>query len=60
MAQNGGRLYGLFDELPMCLSSFNTLSKNVKVGDSRELQDFFSLCNGKSKRERERLVLCNF
>ena len=43
MAQNGGRLYGLFDELRMYLSSFNMLSKNIKVGDSRELLTF-SLC----------------
>ena len=53
LANNGARMYGVFDELLSFFASFNMVSsKNSKVSDSREYQEFLTLYNGTSKRRQ--------
>jgi hypothetical protein len=50
LATNGGRIYGLFDEL---VSFFSTMNSNSsakgQVQDNREYQDFLKMFTGKAK-----------
>ena len=51
LASNGGRIYGLYDELLSFFASHNILSsKSQKISDNKEQQDLLSMFNGKGKR----------
>ena len=50
LAQNGGRIYALFDELTSFFSTMNMYSSSrAAVQDNREYQDFLKMFTGKSK-----------
>lgn len=50
LADGGGRLLGLFDELMSFLTTMNMYSSNkMQVSDTREYQDFLQPFTGKSK-----------
>ena len=50
MASNGGRIYGLFDELVSLFSMMNMYSSSkAAVQDNREYQDFLKMFTGKAK-----------
>jgi hypothetical protein len=50
MANNGGRIYGLFDELVSFFSTMNMYSSSkATVQDNREYQDFLKMFTGKVK-----------
>ena len=50
MANNGGRIYGLFDKLVSFFSTMNMyLSSKAMVQDNREYQDFLKMFTGKAK-----------
>ena len=50
MANNGGRVYGLFDELVSFFSTMNMYSSSKgSVQDNREYQDFLKMFTGKAK-----------
>ena len=50
MANNGGRIYGLFDELVSFFSTMNMYSSSKgSVQDNREYQDFLKMFTGKAK-----------
>ncbi len=59
LANNGGRLYGLFDELVSFFSTMNMYSSSKSsVQDNREYQDFLKMFTGKAKnRETSKLYL---
>ena len=51
MANNGGRIYGLFNELVSFFSAMNMyLSLKAAVQDNREYQDFLKMFIGKAKK----------
>ena len=58
LAQNGGKIYGLFDELISFFSSMNMYSASKSaVQDNREYQDFLQLFTGKAKnRETSKYI----
>ncbi len=50
LANNGGRIYGLFDELVSFFSTMNMYSSaKGQVQDNREYQDFLKMFTGKAK-----------
>ena len=50
LANNGGRIYGLFDELISFFATMNMYSSSrSSVQDNREYQDFLKMFTGKSK-----------
>jgi hypothetical protein len=50
LAINGGRIYGLFDELISFFSTMNMYSSaKGQVQDNREYQDFLKMFTGKAK-----------
>ena len=50
MANNGGRIYALFDELVSFFSTMNMYSSSkATVQDNREYQDFLKMFTGKAK-----------
>ena len=50
LANSGGRLFGLFDELTSFFTSMNMYSSSkLQVSDTREYQDFLLMFNGQSK-----------
>ena len=50
LAHNGGKLFGLFDELISFFSTMNMYSSSKSsVQDNREYQDFLQLFTGKAK-----------
>ncbi len=50
LANNGGRIYGLFDELVSFFSTMNMYSSSKgQVQDNREYQDFLKMFTGKAK-----------
>ena len=50
LANNGGRLYGLFDELVSFFATMNMYSSSrSSVQDNREYQDFLKMFTGKAK-----------
>lgn len=52
LAQNGGRLYALYDELLMFLNGFNMVGNKSKGSESKEYQEMLTLYNGKAKRRQ--------
>ena len=57
LANNGGRVYGLFDELVSFFSTMNMYSSSKS--DNREYQDFLKMFTGKAKhRETSKYSEC--
>ena len=55
LANSGGRILGLFDELLSFFSTMNMYSScRMQVTDSREYQDFLQLYTGKAKARETR------
>ena len=55
MANNGGRIYGLFDELVSFFSTMNMYSSSkATVQDNREYQDLLKMFTGKAKTRETR------
>jgi hypothetical protein len=59
LANNGGKLFGLFDEMISFFSTMNMYSSSRSaVQDNREYQDFLKMFTGKAKtRETSKSVI---
>ncbi|CAB4036868.1 Hypothetical predicted protein, partial [Paramuricea clavata] len=61
LANNGGRIYGLFDELVSFFSTMNMYSSSKStVQDNREYQDFLKMFTGKAKNRETITGNANF
>ena len=57
MANNGGKIMGLFDELVSFFSTMNMYSATKgQVQDNREYQDFLQLFTGKAKNRETSML----